>query len=202
MHEQQQHGTTKQKWDGQKPKQVYVMLGEQKESRHRAKANRCKYVDRAPTRRTSSSSGLGLLYSLPGAQLSARGIGEAAVRFGLGVLPVLGAAWLQTDFVDARVLLLCIPVSGWVTAILIINEVPDIAADRAAHKRTLVVRFGASGARRIYGGLSFWECSSNDCRFTPHRHHCQCIRKTGSSACSIKARVMPPNIASLRALCP
>ena len=98
--------------------------------------------------------GLGLLYSLPGAQLSARGIGEVAVAIGLGVLPVLGAAWLQTGFVDVGTLLLSVPVSCWVAGILIINEVPDVEADRGAHKRTLVVRWGESGARLIYRGLT------------------------------------------------
>jgi 1,4-dihydroxy-2-naphthoate octaprenyltransferase len=97
---------------------------------------------------------LGLLYSLPGAQLSARGIGELAVATGLGVLPTLGAVWLQTGAVDAGAVLLCVPVSCWVTAILIINEVPDIEADRSAGKRTLVVRWGARGARLIYHGLT------------------------------------------------
>ena len=97
---------------------------------------------------------LGLLYSLPGAQLSARGIGESAVAIGLGVLPVLGAVWLQTGFIDFGALILCIPVSCWVAAILIINEVPDVEADRRAGKRTLVVRWGTKGARWIYGGLT------------------------------------------------
>jgi 1,4-dihydroxy-2-naphthoate octaprenyltransferase len=98
--------------------------------------------------------GLGLLYSLPGAQLSARGIGEAAVGLGFGALPVLGAVWLQTGQVDAGAVLICLPVSAWVAAILIINEVPDIEADRRAHKRTLAVRWGAAGARWIYWGLT------------------------------------------------
>lgn len=97
---------------------------------------------------------LGLLYSLPGAQLSARGVGELAVAVGLGVLPVLGAEWLQTGFVDSGAILLCIPVSCWVAAILIINEVPDAVADLAAHKRTLVVRWGSTGARVIYRSLT------------------------------------------------
>lgn len=97
---------------------------------------------------------LGGFYSLPGVQLSARGIGEAAVALGLGVLPVLGAVWLQTGFVDAGALLICIPVSCWVAAILIINEVPDAESDQRAHKRTLVVRWGASGARVIYRTLT------------------------------------------------
>jgi 1,4-dihydroxy-2-naphthoate octaprenyltransferase len=97
---------------------------------------------------------LGFLYSLPGAQLSARGVGELAVAAGLGVLPVLGAVWLQTGFIDSGTMLLCVPVSCWVAAILIINEVPDAEADRRAQKRTLVVRLGAGGARAIYRSLT------------------------------------------------
>jgi 1,4-dihydroxy-2-naphthoate octaprenyltransferase len=97
---------------------------------------------------------LGLLYSLPRVQLSARGIGEAAVATGLGALPVLGAVWLQTGAVDAGAVLICLPVSAWVGAILVINEVPDMEADRRVGKRTLVVRWGASGARHIYGTLT------------------------------------------------
>jgi len=97
---------------------------------------------------------LGLLYSLPGAQLSARGLGEAAVATGFGALPVLGAVWLQTGGIDSGAVLLCLPVSAWVAAILVINEVPDIEADRRAHKRTLVVRWGTRAARWMYGGLT------------------------------------------------
>ncbi len=93
---------------------------------------------------------LGYLYSLPGIQLSARGVGEAAVAIGLGALPVLGAVWLQAGTIDSGAVLVSIPVSMWVAAILLINEVPDIDADRMAGKLTLVVRFGAPGARAIY----------------------------------------------------
>ena len=98
--------------------------------------------------------GLGLLYSLPGAQLSARGVGEAAVAVSFGILPVLGMVWLQTGHVDFGALLVSLPVSAWAAAILVINEVPDIEPDRRAGKRTLVVRWGAGGARWIYRGLT------------------------------------------------
>jgi 1,4-dihydroxy-2-naphthoate polyprenyltransferase len=97
--------------------------------------------------------GLGLLYSLPGVQLSARGLGEATVAIAFGALPVLGSVWLQTGSINLGAILLCVPVSAWAAAILVINEVPDIGADRRAHKRTLVVRFGVSRARWIYCGL-------------------------------------------------
>ena len=98
--------------------------------------------------------GLGLLYSLPGVQLSARGVGETAVAISFGVLPVLGTVWLQAGRVDFGAVLICLPVSAWAAAILIINEVPDVDSDRRVRKRTLVVRWGARGAQWIYGSLT------------------------------------------------
>lgn len=96
---------------------------------------------------------LGVLYSAPPLHLSARGLGELAVGVAFGTLPVAGAAWLQTGTLDAGAVILSIPVAMWVTAILLINEVPDATADAAVNRRTLVVRFGDTAARRIYIGL-------------------------------------------------
>jgi 1,4-dihydroxy-2-naphthoate octaprenyltransferase len=101
--------------------------------------------------------GLGLLCSLPGVRLSARGTSKAAVAIGCGILPVLGAVWLQAGFIDSGAVLICLPLSAWAAALLVINEVPEIEADRRAGKLTLAVRWGArgaSGARRIYGSLT------------------------------------------------
>jgi 1,4-dihydroxy-2-naphthoate octaprenyltransferase len=98
--------------------------------------------------------GLGVLYSAPPVQLSARGLGELAVAAGFGLLPVCGAAWLQTGRFEWPALVLAIPVSCWVANILLINEVPDARSDAAADKRTLVVRLGMQGASRLYMGLS------------------------------------------------
>jgi 1,4-dihydroxy-2-naphthoate octaprenyltransferase len=97
---------------------------------------------------------LGILYSMPGVQLSARGVGELAVAVGFGPLPVLGAAWLQGATLGPGAVLVSLPVGAWVAAILLINEVPDRDADARAGKRTLVVRLGPTGARIIYFGLT------------------------------------------------
>ena len=43
-----------------------------------------------------------------------------------------------------------IPISAWVAAILLINEVPDIQADGTTGKRTLPVRLGNSGTAILY----------------------------------------------------
>jgi 1,4-dihydroxy-2-naphthoate polyprenyltransferase len=96
---------------------------------------------------------LGLLYSVPKVQLSARGLGETAVALAFGVLPVVGAAWLQSGVVSAESFAVSIPVALWVAAILLANEVPDIRADAAAGKRTLVVRLGVVATRRLYAGI-------------------------------------------------
>ena len=93
---------------------------------------------------------LAVLYSLGPVRLASIGLGEISVGIAFGVLPVTGAAWLQSGALGVDVLLFSIPVSVWVTAILLINEVPDIAADGATGKRTLPVRFDLGGTSIIY----------------------------------------------------
>ncbi len=97
--------------------------------------------------------GLGVLYSMPPVALGGRGIGEAAVGAGFGVLPVIGAAWLQSGTWDGAALILSLAVGFWIAAVLVINEVPDIEADAAVGKRTLVARLGIAGTRWLYLAL-------------------------------------------------
>jgi len=97
---------------------------------------------------------LGYFYSKPGVQLSGRGSGELACAIGLGALPVAGTVWLQADRVDPGAWLLALIVSVWVGLILLINEVPDSAADEHAGKRTLAVRLGTGGTRLLYQFLT------------------------------------------------
>jgi 1,4-dihydroxy-2-naphthoate octaprenyltransferase len=93
---------------------------------------------------------LGVLYSLGPVKLSSLGIGETAVAVAFGVLPVTGAAWLQGASIDTALVLFSLPVSAWVGAILLINEVPDIEADGGTGKNTLPVRLGLPGTSRLY----------------------------------------------------
>ncbi len=96
---------------------------------------------------------LAVLYSLGPIRLSGLGIGETAVGVGFGVLPVTGAAWLQSGAIDLESFLFSVPVSAWVAAILLMNEVPDIGPDGQTGKRTLPVRLGLAGTQLVYLGL-------------------------------------------------
>lgn len=110
------------------------------------------YVEKGPTILLFGLAGiaLGVLYSLGPVRLSALGIGETAVAVAFGVLPVTGAAWLQGASIDTALVLFALPISAWVGAILLINEVPDIDADGATGKNTLPVRLGLSSTSRLY----------------------------------------------------
>jgi len=98
---------------------------------------------------------LGVLYSLGPMRLSALGIGEAVVAVAFGVLPVTGAAWLQSGTITTELLMFSLPISAWVAAILLNNEVPDIGPDGATGKRTLPVRLGLDGTANLYLGIHF-----------------------------------------------
>jgi 1,4-dihydroxy-2-naphthoate octaprenyltransferase len=110
------------------------------------------FVEKGPVVLVFGVVGIALcvLYSLGPVKLSALGLGETAVAVGLGVLPVTGAAWLQGATIDLSLILFSIPVSAWVAAILLINEVPDIEADGASGKNTLPVRLGLAATSRLY----------------------------------------------------
>lgn len=94
-------------------------------------------------------AGLALAYSLRPIALAGRGLGELAVAVAFG-LPVGACAWLQAGTLPVPAVLAAVAVGAWTAAILVANEVPDRKADARAGKRTLVVRLGLAGTRRLY----------------------------------------------------
>jgi 1,4-dihydroxy-2-naphthoate octaprenyltransferase len=92
-------------------------------------------------------------YHAPPLRLSYRGLGELAVATCYGPLIVAGAYLVQRREVDRAVLLASLPLGLAVGAFLWINEFPDCAADRAAGKRTLVVRLGRPRASQAFVAL-------------------------------------------------
>ena len=93
-------------------------------------------------------------YTAPPFKLVYRGWGEFAIFIAFGLLPVLGAYYVQTGALSAWPLIAGLPLSFLITNILWINEFPDYESDRAAGKRHLVVRLGPGISRYVYHGMA------------------------------------------------
>ena len=96
---------------------------------------------------------LAFFYHAPPLRLSYRGLGELAVAVCYGPLIACGTYLVQRGSVSREVLLASLPLGVMVAAFLWINEFPDARADRAAGKRTLVVRLGRPRAAHAFLGL-------------------------------------------------
>lgn len=92
---------------------------------------------------------IGWAYSAPPLQLMARGVGEAAIVAGW-LMVVLGTDFVQRGELAALPLVAGLPFALLVAAILYLNQFPDVRADEAAGKRTLIVRLGPQKARWGY----------------------------------------------------
>jgi 1,4-dihydroxy-2-naphthoate polyprenyltransferase len=93
-------------------------------------------------------------YTAPPLRLIARkGWGELLIGLNFGVLMVAGSGYALTGMLSGEAFLLGLPVGLLITAILWINQFPDIAADRATGKHNLVVVLGTERARWGYLAL-------------------------------------------------
>jgi 1,4-dihydroxy-2-naphthoate octaprenyltransferase len=92
----------------------------------------------------------GFFYAAPPIRLGYRCLGEPAIAILFGLLPVYGSYYLQTQTIDAIPLIPAVIVGILIFLVIFINEFPDVAADAAVNKRTLVVRFGVPVSIWIY----------------------------------------------------
>ncbi|MFA7206636.1 MAG: prenyltransferase [Saccharofermentanales bacterium] len=92
-----------------------------------------------------------LLYSVPPVRLCYRGWGELLVGITFGPLVLSGAYVMMTGRIDVLPVLISVPLGLVIANILIINEYPDLEADKAGGKRNLVVRLGKRSASKVYG---------------------------------------------------
>lgn len=86
------------------------------------------------------------------------GFGEIAVLVFFGLVATTGSAYVQVERVPAAAWWGAAAVGLVACAILLANNIRDVDSDRAAGKRTLVVRVGGPRARRLYAvviGLAF-----------------------------------------------
>ena len=86
--------------------------------------------------------------------LARLGIGEVAAGLGLGGLPVVGAALVNSGEIGAAAVAAGIPASFMTFNLLLLNEFPDETADRAGGRRNLVLLFGRRPAAWIWAAAA------------------------------------------------
>ncbi|MGD0856444.1 MAG: prenyltransferase [Dehalococcoidia bacterium] len=75
---------------------------------------------------------------------------EWSPGLGLGILPVLGMYFSQTGVYTWHALIASIPAGLLVHNLLLLNEFPDIEADKVGHRKTLPITMGRRGAAIFY----------------------------------------------------
>jgi 1,4-dihydroxy-2-naphthoate octaprenyltransferase len=78
---------------------------------------------------------------------------EWSPGLGLGVLPVLGLYFVQTGTYTLPALVAAVPSGILVHNLLLINELPDVEADKIANRRTLPIVLGKKKASLVYSSL-------------------------------------------------
>jgi 1,4-dihydroxy-2-naphthoate octaprenyltransferase len=78
------------------------------------------------------------------------GLGDAVVFIFFGPVAVCGTYYVQAGWVSPLAIWAALPMGFLITAILVVNNLRDIATDRAAGKMTLAVHLGAAGTRWEY----------------------------------------------------
>jgi 1,4-dihydroxy-2-naphthoate octaprenyltransferase len=102
--------------------------------------------------------GLAWFYSASPVRLHSRGVGELTAALLVSGLTPLTGFYLQYGALTALPFLAVFPLCCLQFCMLLAVEFPDAAGDRAAGKRTLVVRLGAARVAWLYGfalGLAY-----------------------------------------------
>ncbi len=92
----------------------------------------------------------GMFYTHPPFKWSYQGIGEIVIGGCYGVLALFSGYYLTSGIVNLDMVLIGIPASLTVFGLIVVNELPDLEADRTVGKKTLVVRFGLKRGAAIY----------------------------------------------------
>ncbi len=75
---------------------------------------------------------------------------EWSPGLGLGILPVLGMYFSQTGAYTWHALIAAVPAGLLVHNLLLLNEFPDVEADKVGHRKTLPITLGRKGAAIFY----------------------------------------------------
>src|SRR3954466_5627695 len=120
-----------------------------------------------------ASIAAGVLYTGGPRPYGYEGLGELFVFLFFGVVAVVGSYFVQVERFEWEAFALSVPVGLLAAGILVVNNIRDVDTDRRAGKRTLAVKLGRPGARKLFavmlllsfaapvviwaaGGLSAW----------------------------------------------
>jgi len=92
----------------------------------------------------------GFFYTAPPIKLGYRYVGEFIIALLFGLFPVYASYYLQTETIDTVPLLPAFIVAILIFLVILINEFPDVAADSAVNKKTLIVHLGVPTSVWIY----------------------------------------------------
>ena len=82
-----------------------------------------------------------------------RALGEVFVFVFFGLVAVVGTTFAQTRSVEGLAVAAAVPIGLLSVALLVVNNLRDIAGDAEVGKRTLAVLMGDRGTRLAYAGL-------------------------------------------------
>jgi 1,4-dihydroxy-2-naphthoate octaprenyltransferase len=82
------------------------------------------------------------------------GFPEWAPGAGMGTLPVLGAYFIQTTAYTLPAVIAAIPSGILVHNLLLLNEFPDVEADKIASRKTMPILIGKAKAWMVYSALT------------------------------------------------
>jgi 1,4-dihydroxy-2-naphthoate polyprenyltransferase len=78
------------------------------------------------------------------------GLGELAVFVFFGLVATIGTTYIQVGFIEFNAVLGGIASGLFASAVLMVNNIRDIATDQKAQKKTLAVRMGSKPATYIF----------------------------------------------------
>src|ERR687894_1432073 len=82
-----------------------------------------------------------------------RALGEVFVFVFFGPVAVIGTTFVQTGRIEGLAVAASVPIGLLIVAILVVNNLRDIAGDEVAGKRTLAVLLGDRATRTAFAGL-------------------------------------------------
>jgi 1,4-dihydroxy-2-naphthoate octaprenyltransferase len=87
-----------------------------------------------------------------------RALGEVFVFVFFGLVAVVGTTFVQTRTLDRLAFATAVPIGLLIVAILVVNNLRDVAGDAAVGKRTLAVVVGERATRTGYAALIVVAC--------------------------------------------